>query len=179
MTVDPIDLAGQQIGHLRVLPRHERRNNHVYWLCRCACGNETWIARSSLRRSGGHHAASRSCGRCGLREAALREKRLRHGETGSRLYIIWRNMRTRCRDPKAHNWRYYGALGVTVCAEWQVYETFRDWALANGYAGHLTIDRFPDPNGNYSPTNCRWASASEQSRNRRPRSPKGQSTPPG
>lgn len=89
-----------------------------------------------------------------------------HGEAGTRLYRIWGNMKTRCEYPGAINYSYYGGKGVTVCAEWsQSYETFRDWALVNGYDEDLTIDRINGDKG-YSPDNCRWSTMTSQARNK-------------
>jgi hypothetical protein len=61
----------------------------------------------------------------------------------------------------------YGGRGIKVCDEWKnSYENFREWALSNGYADNLTLDRI-NPNGNYEPSNCRWATAKTQGNNRR------------
>lgn len=62
-------------------------------------------------------------------------------------------------------WRYYGARGIRICAEWDDYAAFRDWAHANGYREGLSIDRI-DVNGDYGPFNCRWTTAAVQNRNK-------------
>lgn len=96
---------------------------------------------------------------------------LKHGEApnlksnGTRLYGIWVGMKTRCNNPKRKDYSYYGGKGIRVCEEWtNSYLLFKDWALSNGYAEDLTLDRIQSDK-DYSPDNCRWVNRQEQSRN--------------
>lgn len=75
-------------------------------------------------------------------------------------------MKQRCYYQSAINYNDYGGRGIAVCGEWQNYEPFRDWALPNGYAEDLTIDRI-NYDGNYCPENCRWLTIAEQQKNKR------------
>lgn len=89
--------------------------------------------------------------------------------TESRLYYIWTDMKTRCYCPKDKSYNYYGGRGITVCDDWLGkfgYVNFYAWAIKNGYEENLTIDRI-NSNGNYEPSNCRWATMKQQGRNRR------------
>ena len=90
-----------------------------------------------------------------------------HGDTTSRLYSIWAGMKSRCFNPNIHSYKHYGGRGITVCDEWKnSYIDFKKWALENGYDESLTLDRI-DVNGNYEPSNCRWATQKQQARNTR------------
>ena len=78
--------------------------------------------------------------------------------TGTRLYIIWCNMKQRCCNPKNTAYARYGGKGIDVCPDWAAdYLNFRGWAYAAGYTEELTLDR-KDNNAGYSPDNCRWVS---------------------
>ena len=83
----------------------------------------------------------------------------------TRLHRVWDNMKTRCYNPAHKYYHRYGGRGITVCDEWrESFPAFKEWALANGYADNLTLDRIENDKG-YSPDNCRWATYSQQNNN--------------
>lgn len=154
-----IDMTGQRCGRLLVVRRVENDwQGNAMWECRCDCGREVVFRGTKLRQAGVVH----SCG-CYNHEA----KYIVHGASRTRLYHIWRAMKARCYDPQRKGYEYYGGRGITVCQEWRYdFEAFQEWAYAHGYREYLTIDRIDNDKG-YSPDNCRWATYSDQNRNKR------------
>lgn len=151
------DRVGERIGRLMIVEELPRRGKHIMWLCRCDCGNRITAYSSNLKRDESH---TTSCG-CVWRESVTS-----HGEAHSRLWQVWKSMKSRCLNSNNPKYADYGGRGIKVCKIWLDPAVFITWGKANGYRPGLTLDR-ENNNGNYTPRNCRWATRSQQQRNRR------------
>ena len=144
------DLTGQVFGRLTVVsPASNYR-----WLCICECGNQNTVQASHLRAG-----TTRSCGGCVATGNTI------HGLYGSPLHTTWKNVLSRCNNPKNISYPYYGGRGITVDSRWLKFENFYE-DMRSGYQEGLSIDRIDNSQG-YNAENCRWATPKEQARNQR------------
>lgn len=157
------DLTGQRFGRLMVISKTtSNKYRQSMWLCRCDCGTEKTILGLSLK-----HGKTTSCG-CRNREVAS-ERFTTHGHTrGGRTleYQSWLAMIRRCNNPNEAIYHYYGGRGIKVCERWvNSYENFLEDMGKRPSKNH-SLERI-DVDGDYEPSNCKWATRTEQALNKR------------
>lgn len=162
-----LNLVGQVFGRLTVISEGPgyidyKGGKGINWVCECSCGSgKVVVTRGSNLKTG--NVTSCGCYRLEI------FKRGTHFKSDHPVYRTWASMRGRCLNPKDTAYDRYGGRGITICQEWlDDFNVFYTWMIAQGWVEGtvLSLDRV-DNNRGYSPENCRLATKTEQSRNRR------------
>lgn len=150
-------VIGDRFGFLTISNEIEKVNKQRVVVCLCDCGLVKTVLLPNLRA--GH---TKSCG-C-IQKAAVKASNSTHGLSASREHISWASMKARCSDSSRPDYGHYGGRGISFCKEWTRFEAFL--ADMGERPKGTSLDRI-DVNGNYEPSNCRWATAEQQANNKR------------
>lgn len=155
-----INRTGQRFGRLAVLETFKTESGRTSWQCQCDCGDVRFYLASNLVKG----ANTQSCG-C-LRSDVSKTVNASHLMSNTKAYRSWCHLKERCDNPTNKAYANYGGRGITYCERWAKFENFYADMGAPPSSKH-SIDRYPSPDGNYEPSNCRWATQKEQCANKR------------
>lgn len=157
MDKNTIDISGKIYGRLTVVSYNKSdKIGHTFWNCTCACGKEKIIRQDLLNRN-----IVVSCG------CYAKENSTTHGKIKTPEYRTWAHMKSRCTNPNVKEYKNYGGRGISMCERWL--NSFENFLADMGErpSSKYSIDRFPNNDGNYEKSNCRWADKKQQADNRR------------
>lgn len=154
------DISGTRSGKLVAISFAGKKNGRSLWLCKCDCGGEKIVLGSHITTNRRTH--------CGCVKPNFK-----HGLSNDKMHYTWNAMKQRCSNPNNSDYHNYGGRGIKVCDRWLVFSNFYN-DMHGAYIEHIeahgsknaSIDRI-DSNGNYEPSNCRWATIETQSYNKR------------
>ena len=153
-------MIGDKYNYLTIVEKWRNKRSQIICRCKCDCGNYSIVPLHKLKSE-----RIKSCG-C-MRGKLISKAMTEHGGTYTILYSKWSGIKRRLYNNNDSHYNNYGAIGLDMFKDWKEdFNSFKKWALENGYNDKLTIERI-DVNKGYYPNNCKWIPMKEQAHNKR------------